>query len=238
MSWHFLLGREEASWAERSLDGAPSALLSLLPIPEASCLPANETESLSLSLSGTMCEPLTASPSGGGLMSSAGDSLVRTSVLPVTAMGLTEREAGFGKKWGESLAKFDPVSSLWKTRQCLLFEDSTECLETLPRWGMMRDGELSAQTPPDSLTDANEFGCFVPTPTKSMWRGAAKKRYFGSPDYRASFTVEWVRTSLDCAAYLHPDSAELLMGWPIKWTELVPLETAKYQQWLHSHGGF
>lgn len=45
-----------------------------------------------------------------------------------------------------------------------------------------------------------------------------------------------------CAAYLNPDYAEFLMGWPmgwpIKWAELVPLETDKFPQWLRSHAGY
>ncbi len=35
---------------------------------------------------------------------------------------------------------------------------------------------------------------------------------------------------------LNPDWVEWLMGWPIGWTDLQPLETHKYQQWLRSHG--
>lgn len=29
---------------------------------------------------------------------------------------------------------------------------------------------------------------------------------------------------------------EWLMGWPIGWTALEPLETAKFRQWCASHG--
>jgi hypothetical protein len=35
---------------------------------------------------------------------------------------------------------------------------------------------------------------------------------------------------------LNPDWVEWLMGWPIGWTDLKPLETDKFQQWLKSHG--
>ena len=38
------------------------------------------------------------------------------------------------------------------------------------------------------------------------------------------------------SAPLNPDFAEWLMGWPIGWTGLAPLETGKFQQWLNSHG--
>jgi hypothetical protein len=35
---------------------------------------------------------------------------------------------------------------------------------------------------------------------------------------------------------LNPPWVEWLMGWPIGWTDLNPLETAKFRQWLRSHG--
>ena len=37
---------------------------------------------------------------------------------------------------------------------------------------------------------------------------------------------------------LNPAWTEWLMGWPIGWTDCVPLETARFQQWLRSHGAF
>ena len=35
---------------------------------------------------------------------------------------------------------------------------------------------------------------------------------------------------------LNPTWVEWLMGWPLGWTDLKPLETDKFQQWQHSHG--
>jgi len=35
---------------------------------------------------------------------------------------------------------------------------------------------------------------------------------------------------------LNPNWVEWLMGWPIGWTDLKPLETAKFRQWLEQHG--
>jgi len=35
---------------------------------------------------------------------------------------------------------------------------------------------------------------------------------------------------------LNPRWVEWLMGWPIGWTDLKPLEMDKYQQWLRQHG--
>lgn len=35
---------------------------------------------------------------------------------------------------------------------------------------------------------------------------------------------------------LNPQWAEWFMGWPSEWTDLKPLETDKFRQWLDSHG--
>lgn len=35
---------------------------------------------------------------------------------------------------------------------------------------------------------------------------------------------------------LNPDWVEWLMGWPIGWTDLKPMETDKFRQWLSAHG--
>lgn len=35
---------------------------------------------------------------------------------------------------------------------------------------------------------------------------------------------------------LNPNWVEWLMGWPIGWTDLEPLETARFREWLEKHG--
>jgi hypothetical protein len=40
----------------------------------------------------------------------------------------------------------------------------------------------------------------------------------------------------DQSGALNPQWTEWLMGWPIEWTDLEPLETARFQAWLRSHG--
>jgi hypothetical protein len=35
---------------------------------------------------------------------------------------------------------------------------------------------------------------------------------------------------------LNPTWVEWLMGWPLEWTDLKPLEMDKYQQWRQQHG--
>ena len=78
MSWHFLQGQEEASWAGTCLDGAPSALSSMIPTPEASSSPVNATDAFHDSRCGMTCEPSTGSHGEAALTSSQEDSHART----------------------------------------------------------------------------------------------------------------------------------------------------------------
>jgi hypothetical protein len=100
----------------------------------------------------------------------------------------------------------------------------------------MRNGECWEQIALDYPIGVNEFGYWLPTPVASIWRGAAKKRFWGSREYKGSFTMEWIRTSPACDQYFHPDYAELLMDFPDKWTDLKPLETHKFQEWQQPLG--
>jgi hypothetical protein len=181
-------------------------------------------------------KPLTESLGEELLMSYLGAFPAKTSALQEKEMDLTENGQECGEKWHGSFTKYDQNSCSWKTHQCSLLGDLTEFLETWPKWGLMRDGECWEQIPSDCHTVENEFGCWLPTPVTSMWRGSAKKRFWESQDYRGSFPMEWIRTSENCAQYFHPDYAELLMDFPDKWTDLKPLETHKFQEWLDAHG--
>jgi hypothetical protein len=45
-----------------------------------------------------------------------------------------------------------------------------------------------------------------------------------------------LRQRADVVGQLNPTWVEWLMGWPLGWTDLKPLETDKSQRWPHSHG--
>jgi len=158
MSWHYLQEQEAASWEGASLDGAPSALLSLMPTPEACCWPASATACCRASRFGTTCAASTAGPGPALCKLCPAGSHAKTSAAPDKAPGLMASDPAFGWKWPGSLAKYDPSSRLWKTRQCSLLGDSTEFSETWPRWGLMRDGEFSELTTWAPPTAANESG--------------------------------------------------------------------------------
>ena len=83
--------------------------------------------------------------------------------------GIEGEHSACGEKWRASLAKWDRSSLSWRTHQTLLFADSTECLETFPTWGLMRDGELWELETPAFPTAASEHGSW-PTPKARDWR--------------------------------------------------------------------
>jgi len=60
-------------------------------------------------------------------------SRVSTFHAPEKEQESQENTQDYGQNKPESLARFDPVTHGLKTRQCLLFEDSTESFATLPR---------------------------------------------------------------------------------------------------------
>ena len=78
-------------------------------------------------------------------------------------------------------------------------------------------------TPPlNAVVTRAEF----PTPTKSDAKGGALEPTKGG---RRLATEHG-------GGKLNPTWVEWLMGWPLGWTDLKPLATAKFRQWQQQHG--
>lgn len=196
-----------------------------------------------LSRFGMTCKPLTAIHGAELLTSWLAAFRVKTSALPETAQELTESVVECGTTWPGSLAKFDPDTSSWKTAQRSLLEDWAEFSETWPRWGLMRAGECWERQTLVPRTSESASG-FWPTPTHSprdasctmetaiKWNGVAKQDSL-------SFAV--AREEKAAGRHmphgqLNPTWVEWLMGWPTGWTDLKPLETARFREWQQQHG--
>jgi len=225
MSWHYLQGQEAESWEGSSLDGAPSALLKLIPTPEKFCLPDKPTDASNRSPFGMTLRRSTGTDGEEVLTWFQGDSPVRTYRPKAAAPESTGNARDCGPKWHESFAKYNPGSYSWRTRQCSLFGGLTEFSGTWPRWGMMRNGECSRLAMLVHDTSVRGAGSW-PTPLTAC-----------------STTVNHGRESVYAKAQrlygksLLPASWECLMGWPIGWSHAdEPLETDRFRQWLNSHG--
>ena len=244
MSWLYSQVLVEEFLGDISLDGEQSVPSSGNPIPQAYLSPDKMTDFSRLSRFGMMFKPLTDDLGEELLMSFREAFHAKTSPLLEKGRESMENDQECGEKWHGSLAKYDPDSSLWKTHQCSLIEDSIECLETFPNWGLMRSGELWEQIPLVHPTEERDFG-FLPTPTASdQYNGNTK-----GIEYRNKRIIRTSQTTgtefgakltdfyrLINGRNLHPTFAEWMMNVPLGWTDLNPLEMPKFQEWLQPHG--
>jgi len=169
-----------------------------------------------------------------------------------------------GQSLLNAFAWYDQSMCCWKTVQGSLFPDiSTQSSVTWPRSGIWVDGTAYQLQPSAPLIRETGFG-FVPTPTTIDARSRAYQRdrngnrimslagyarMYPTPlksDATGGYNPK-IPPGRNCrrglkevipGGPLNPEWTEWLMGWPIGWTELKPLETDRYRQWLQQHGTF
>lgn len=169
MSWSYSRALVEEFSAQCLSDTGLSALLSTTPTPDQSYWPDKTTEHSRLSRFGMTYGLLTGIRGEELLTWYLEASRAKTLALPEAGPDWTAKGQGCGEKWLGLLGKYDPVSCSLKTAQLSLLEDSTGCCPTLPRWGLMLDGELYPQPIPALITSGNESG-FWPTPNTEGYR--------------------------------------------------------------------
>lgn len=143
-----------------------------------------------------------------------------------------------GRQQRMSFTGLDRASLCWKTSQGSLLPDTSEsCSVTWPQWGSMRNGECWERTSLMPTTCATEFG-YWPTPQASdSMRARMKVESFQKVEADSRGGRSYLARVLAHEFGL-PQSAEFtewLMIWPEGWTDLKPLETDKYQEWLQQH---
>ena len=128
----------------------------------------------------------------------------------------------------------------------------------------MRNGECSARATSELATDGIVFGSCLATPTATAnqfsptmqkWSGCrawseplptpmardykgpvrdwSKRKRNGKPRPRSDQTLPDRIGGMP-----NPPWIEWLMGWPIGWTALEPLETGKFRLWLRAFSSF
>ncbi len=82
-----------------------------------------------------------------------------------------------------------------------------------------------------------------PTPTTRDYKGGYKTESLTRKDGKSramdllpNAVLDGKGVETSTGGQLNPTWVEWLMGWPLGWTDLKPLETDKYQQWLQLHG--
>jgi hypothetical protein len=150
----------------------------------------------------------------------------------------TGSDLACGEKWQGSFAKYDPNTHSLRTHQCSLLEDLTESCQTLPAWGLMRDGECWEQPTLGLVTIDKEFG-YWPTPTATDWKATGKLQTLkrqGVSDGTGHQNRPQYHYARKYNMKMPLVASEILMMWPLEWTDLKPLETDKFQEWQQQHG--
>jgi len=238
MSWLFSQALVEEYLAANSLDGEPSVQLNGKPTQQAYCAPDKMMAFSRLSRFGMTFAPLMPDRGEELLTLFREDFHARTSVPQEKAQELTENDQECGEKWLASFVKYDHDLSLWKTHQCSLLGDLEQFSETWPQWGLMRNGECWEQMPLGVVTIEKEYG-YWPTPTATDWKATGKletlKRqgdkngagHQNKPQYQYARKYNM---KMPLAAQ------EILMKWPLGWTDLKPLAMDKSHYVQQQHG--
>jgi hypothetical protein len=222
MSWLFSQALVEEYSEAICLDGEQSVQSSGNNTQQAYCAPDKMTGFSRLSRFGITYKPLTENRGEELLTLYRAAFLAKICQSQIqTETDLTVSEVECGEKWQGLLARFDQDLHLWRTVQCSLIEDLNESLQTLPQWGMTVGGELYQLPTLVQTIDAKEsgFAHVWGTPKAQDSRHALRDRGKGNLGEQVS--------GLHNGGKLNPTWTEWLMGWPLEWTDLKPLATAK-----------
>lgn len=253
MSWLYLPGGVADCSEANCSDGEPSAMSKKTNTPSQSLKRVSETESLTTLQSGMMLEHSTGSPGLDVWISSL-------EVSPANHLALMEndREKTTNEIFGQippgSFARYDPDTHSWRTFQASFLLGTLEPYSQIwPRSGIVQSGIVYQRRPSAPITKGTGFGLLptirasekgnyqydrgdhnkprmtltgyvkkYPTPTETDWKNRETSRQ---------------KVLQNCiGGQLNPDWIEWLMGWPIGWTALEPLEMDRYRQWLEQHG--
>jgi len=234
MSWLFSRALVEAYSAGNCSDGEPSAQLNVMPTQHKFWRNDKMMEFSNLSLFGLTLKLLTEDRGMDLLTWYREDFLAKIFPSQEKAQDYPmEPEADYGRSKHASFAKCSQDMRMWKTAQHSLFEDLDTSLAIWPKWGLMRDGECLEVTSLVPLINQTASGFWHPTPTARDWKGASNGQKL---DYSRWTTYLHHAVSHDhYTTYPNPSCSEAVMGWPIGWTELAPLEMGRFQQWQQQH---
>ena len=239
MSWHFSRALVEASSAASCSGGGASAPSSSSPTHGTCWSPGRTTEASSPSRSGMTFAPSTGTRGEALLGWCLEASRARTSPVPERAPDWRALVQDSGGRWHESLARYNPATSTWRTRQCSLLGGSESFSGTWPRWGLMLGGEFWELTMPALPTSGIGSGLRLATPTAttnqlcpSMQKHPGCRAMWGTPTaHPRTHTPRDVDHGAQLAnqvgGSLNPTWVEWLMGWPLGWTDCEPSGTAR-----------
>lgn len=230
MSWLFSQALVEAYSRAECSDGEPSAQLNVMPTAHPFLRRGKTMDASNLSPSGLTCAVLTEDRGEALLMSFLADSLARTSAQPGKELASMESGPVSGKSLLASFAKYDQVTCGWRTAHSLLLADSELFSGIWPKWGSMRNGECWEESALDFPMNARECGFSLPTPSGV---NGGRNHTMGRIDEWGGSSNPFRGTAI--GSICCPEFEEMVMGWPIGWTEPTPFEMGRFHVWLQEH---
>lgn len=202
------------------------------PTVEKYCLDGKETVCYPCSQSGTISKPSTELI---GKWISSQQAFLANHLAQQVENSVQKMNEISGPILLESSEKVNQDTSYSKTSQdCFLLDISEQSLKTYPKAGMMLDGNVWRRNQLVPLTKEKDSGLW-PTP-KSSPSGPDYAR-INRPKSGGDDLVTRVARGIETPPYtLNPAWVEWLMGFPIGWTDLRPLEMLRYRLWLKLFG--
>lgn len=268
MSWLFSRALVAEYSADTSLDGEQSVPSNGTITQLAFLSPDKMTEFSRLSRFGMTFKPLTESLGADLLMSYLADFLVKTSAQLGREQESKEVVAACGSTWPESSARFCLDTSSWKTAHCLWEEVLQSSSVILPRWGMTRNGHVYQHPTATRPIRGTASGLWqTPTvscaehPGQKAWKPHQQLRLTQQVNNQKLWPTQTVNDSKNstlptsqinrdnipgamlrdvesAGGQLNPEWVEWLMGWPLGWTGLKPLEMGRFREWQQQHGSY
>lgn len=186
-----------------------------------------------ISLTGTPREYLETWPRAGMML--GGIACQRQPLAPLTAAtdsrlwpSPTRADAKLGTQYGNGSLKLAGAVKAWPTPTARLGKSRGAQPKRYGR-GQRRSNLDDAVAALATVSAPADYVTLYPTPTVSDATGGASYRQ--PPSRQGSPGLKEVTHG----GPLNPTWVEWLMGWPLGWTDLRPLGTARYLSWRRSH---
>jgi hypothetical protein len=145
-----------------------------------------------------------------------------------------------GPKQLMSFAEYDHDSRCWRTYQaCLLTNTREKYSGTRPKAGMTVSGAAYPLRKQEHRISEIGGGLW-PTPAARDYRSQHADRsesFLSRQKHPRGVNLVEELQRRGFLGRLNPMWVEWLMGWPLGWTDLRPLEMDRFQQWCEQHGG-
>lgn len=152
--------------------------------------------------------------------------------------GIEGERSGLWSEMRRIISEVRPSYVFVENSPALTFRGGFELLETWPRWATWDATAVWVDSPWEGVQTESVCGSSLLRPTAQCWK-AWTFRNLSSLIRRNHADGNIQEQSARCfRKMITPGSNEILMMWPMGWTDLRPLGTDKIHSWQHSHGDF